>query len=128
MNKSALYFKYENSCFYIIVSHSATAQNCLRVKEAFENIVNKNKEEINNIYVDLSSCSYMDSTFMGILMGFSSFLKESKGIMLSIVNVSDKGFALLKEMGLNVLFEYIQKDIEFPKSMNESLNGNENIS
>ena len=124
MNKSVLYFKYENSSFYIIASHSATAQNCLKVKEEFERIV-ADEKELDNIYVDLSNCEYMDSTFMGVLMGFSSLLNEKKGIPLTILKVCDKSFTLLKEMGLNVLFKYSQDDIPFPKSMQESLNGNE---
>jgi anti-sigma B factor antagonist len=53
---------------------------------------------------DLAECSVMDSTFMGTLAGMALRLRESSGALL-VRNVNERNFELLRNLGLNNLFE-----------------------
>jgi anti-anti-sigma factor len=52
------------------------------------------------VCVDLSSCSGMDSTFMGLLVGFSQELSEVKG-RLVVVNPTEQNQRLLDMLGVS---------------------------
>jgi anti-sigma B factor antagonist len=54
--------------------------------------------------IDLGECSVMDSTFMGTLAGMALRLRESGGTLL-VYNVNERNFELLRNLGLNNLFE-----------------------
>jgi len=53
---------------------------------------------------DLGECTVMDSTFMGTLAGMALRLRESGGTLL-VRNVNERNFELLRNLGLNNLFE-----------------------
>lgn len=58
------------------------------------------KQRISVIVLDLSECIGMDSTFMGVLAGLSGRLKQ-KGLMLELINLSEKNAALLATLGVD---------------------------
>jgi anti-sigma B factor antagonist len=55
---------------------------------------------------DLGECTVMDSTFMGTLAGMALRLRESGGTLL-VRNVNERNFELLRNLGLNNLFEIV---------------------
>jgi anti-anti-sigma factor len=55
--------------------------------------------------VDLKACSVMDSTFMGTLAGIALRLREAGCGSLQTVNVNERNYELLRNLGLNNLFE-----------------------
>jgi len=60
---------------------------------------------VKGIFIDLSACAGMDSTFMGILAMIG--LKAKKlGSLVSIVNASDNNKNLLNGLGLSEIFTY----------------------
>ena len=53
---------------------------------------------------DLGECTVMDSTFMGTLAGMALRLREFGGTLL-VCNVNERNFELLRNLGLNNLFQ-----------------------
>ncbi len=52
------------------------------------------------VYVDLSSCTYMDSTFIGLLVAIDRKLQKGSGGRLHVVQASAECLDLLGELGL----------------------------
>jgi anti-sigma B factor antagonist len=63
------------------------------------------KEGIGRFVVDLENCTYLDSTFLGILLGLGLKLKEGGKGLLHILNASPRNLELLKNLGLDRLIQ-----------------------
>ena len=57
--------------------------------------------------VDLSACDYMDSTFMGLLVGFHKRYKQLTGRSLTILNPSEECLKLLRGLGILKLLSVV---------------------
>jgi anti-sigma B factor antagonist len=55
--------------------------------------------------VDLSECTYLDSTFLGTLTGLGLALKEKAAGRLQILNAGTRNLELLQNLGLDRLFD-----------------------
>jgi hypothetical protein len=53
--------------------------------------------------VDLDACTYLDSTFLGILLGLGLKLREAGNGLLHILNASARNLELLRNLGLDRL-------------------------
>ena len=62
------------------------------------------KSGANRFVIDLDACTYLDSTFLGILLGLGLQLKNAGRGLLHILNASPRNFELLKNLGLDRLF------------------------
>jgi anti-anti-sigma factor len=58
------------------------------------------------VCVDLSSCSGMDSTFMGILVGYSQVLGKDGG-RLVVVNPTEQNLRLLNMLGVSAVLPVV---------------------
>lgn len=63
------------------------------------------KEGVNRFVVDLENCTYLDSTFLGILLGLGLKLKEAGNGLLHILNANPRNLELLKNLGLDRLIQ-----------------------
>ena len=61
------------------------------------------KEGVSRFVVDLDACSYLDSTFLGILLGLGLKLKDAGNGLLHILNANARNLELLKNLGLDRL-------------------------
>ena len=61
------------------------------------------KDGVNRFVVDLGPCSYLDSTFLGILLGLGLKLKDAGNGLLHVLNASPRNMELLKNLGLDRL-------------------------
>jgi anti-anti-sigma factor len=61
------------------------------------------KEGVNHFVIDLGSCTYLDSTFLGILLGLGLKLRENGNGLLKILNASPRNLELLRNLGLDRL-------------------------
>ena len=52
------------------------------------------------VYVDLSQCRYMDSTFIGLLVAIDKKLQKGSGGRLHVVQPSAECLDLLRQLGL----------------------------
>jgi anti-anti-sigma factor len=71
------------------------------------------KEGVLHFVVDLEACSYLDSTFLGILLGLGMKLKEAGSGLLDILNASPRNLELLKNLGLDRLIHIDPKHVDF---------------
>jgi anti-sigma B factor antagonist len=86
---------------YISVRGKGSFQNSPELKEFARQMFERGQR----IFIfDLGECSVMDSTFMGTLAGMALRLRESSGALL-VRNVNERNFELLRNLGLNNLFE-----------------------
>jgi len=60
----------------------------------------------NCVLIDMSDCSGMDSTFMGVLAGLAYHLDKSSGFMLKLINLSGKNQKLLTTLGVDRVLNY----------------------
>src|ERR1700722_10272329 len=61
------------------------------------------KEGVRRFVVDLDACTYLDSTFLGILLGLGLKLKEAGNGLLHILNANPRNLELLRNLGLDRL-------------------------
>jgi anti-sigma B factor antagonist len=61
------------------------------------------KDGVKRFVVDLEACTYLDSTFLGILLGLGLKLREVGPGLLHILNASPRNLELLKNLGLDRL-------------------------
>jgi anti-sigma B factor antagonist len=63
------------------------------------------KDGVNRFVIDLGSCTYLDSTFLGILLGLGLKLRETGNGLLNILNASARNLELLRNLGLDRLIQ-----------------------
>jgi anti-sigma B factor antagonist len=61
------------------------------------------KDGVNRFVVDLDACTYLDSTFLGILLGLGLQLKNAGNGLLHVLNASPRNLELLRNLGLDRL-------------------------
>jgi hypothetical protein len=61
------------------------------------------KEGVSRFVIDLGACTYLDSTFLGILLGLGLKLREGGNGLLNILNASPRNLELLRNLGLDRL-------------------------
>jgi anti-anti-sigma factor len=85
------------------------------------------KNGVNRFVVDLDSCSYLDSTFLGILLGLGLQLKNAGNGLLHILNASPRNLELLKNLGLDRLIHIDGRiDASLAAAMASNGHGEEN--
>lgn len=66
-------------------------------------------ENRRQFHVDLSQCSYMDSTFLGMMAGIGIKLKERSFPAMKLVNINDRVRGMFEALGIDHLFELVQR-------------------
>lgn len=114
--EEALYVKEAAQTIYIRAQGHVTAALCSDLKgRIFERL--EAKPPVENVYVDLSACDYMDSTFLGLLVGINKrFLRFSER-PLTVVRPSPPCTELLRTIGILRLVKVQEEPVPFPDSM-----------
>jgi anti-anti-sigma factor len=114
--KNEIEYKEERDIIYIKAVGQITANNCyLLRKKIFERL--EHIPAVRDIFTDLSDCSYMDSTFMGILIGVNKRFKSMRGKAINIVCPSEECRRLFTGLGIIKLLHVNQDSIKFPAHM-----------
>jgi len=85
---------------FIKVVGRGSFQNSGCLKAFYQQLL---KEGVHRFVVDLDACTYLDSTFLGILLGLGLKLKDAGNGLLHILNASPRNLELLKNLGLDRL-------------------------
>ena len=85
---------------FIKVVGRGSFQNSGCLKAFYQQLL---KEGVGRFVVDLDACTYLDSTFLGILLGLGLKLKDAGNGRLHILNASARNLELLKNLGLDRL-------------------------
>ena len=120
--EEATFYKSEDSIIYIKATGHVTALVCPELKAAvFERL--DMDPPVGEIYVDLSDCEYMDSTFLGLIVGTQKRFARLKGstqigsgrIVLLSVNEACRG--LLRTIGVLGMVELSDAPVPFPAEL-----------
>jgi anti-sigma B factor antagonist len=65
-----------------------------------------NQQSAQRIFVDMSDCIGMDSTFMGVLAGISCYIKRKPDVVFKLINLSEKNEKLLTTLGVDRVVDY----------------------
>jgi anti-sigma B factor antagonist len=79
------------------------------------------KDRVSRFVVDLGACTYLDSTFLGILLGLALKLKEAGEGRLHILNASQRNLELLRNLGLDRLIIIDSQNVEMNGVMEKPL-------
>jgi anti-anti-sigma regulatory factor len=91
------------------VEGKGSFQNSPALKEFARQMLDRGHR---NFAIDLAHCPMMDSTFMGTLAGIALRLREEKTGGLRVQNVNERNFELLRNLGLNNLFDIESRSAE----------------
>lgn len=121
-----IYYTERDNIIYIRAIGHITAPICFGLRQRVFSRFDADNE-IRSIYVDLSECEYMDSTFMGLLIGFNKKLNNSRHANITITKPSAESISHLEELGLDKVLEFTNDAVAFPADM-ELISQKEKIS
>ncbi len=87
-----------------------TANLSFPIREYLYHLIDNSNNSM-EIYIDLSETGYMDSTFMGLLVGVEKKTSKKFNTHLSIVNASPKAIEYLENLHLNKLLRMYKMEI-----------------
>lgn len=90
-----------NQTAQIRVEGKGSFQNSAGMKEFAREMVMRGYRQF---VVDLKRCPVMDSTFMGTLAGVALRLRELGQGQLDVINLNERNYDLLRNLGLDQLF------------------------
>jgi anti-anti-sigma factor len=64
--------------------------------------------------IDLSQCTYMDSTFLGMLAGFGIKMEQRSLPKIKLLNVTERVKGMIKGLGIDQLFQFAQEERKVP--------------
>jgi anti-sigma B factor antagonist len=100
---------------YLKATGHITANQCFTLRETLYNELNTIKPTF-SIYLDLSQIEYMDSTFIGLILGLNKKLNKNFNKPLHIINASNQAIESLKDLAALKILSMINKKI--PSNLN----------
>lgn len=114
MRKTNVFVAHHKGEYYIKVEGRATFEHSSPLRNLIKNI---KLEELKKASIDLSLCTGMDSTFMGVLAMIAVRVKQN-GDVADIIDTGENNKKLLNGLGLKKLFNYRSYSDKFLKDMN----------
>ncbi|HEY5653739.1 MAG TPA: STAS domain-containing protein [Pontiella sp.] len=74
------------------------------IKQFVHQVINTHSAE--RIIIDMSKCTGMDSTFMGITAGVACLIKRTPETSFKLINLSENNEKLLKTLGVDRVVDY----------------------
>lgn len=74
------------------------------LKEFIHQIIGNESAE--HILVEMSQCTGMDSTFMGVMAGVACYVRNKPSITFEMINLSEKNMKLLVTLGVDRVVKY----------------------
>lgn len=103
---------------FVKVAGRGSFQNSGCLKAFYQQLL---KDGVTRFVVDLGACTYLDSTFLGILLGLGLKLKEAGEGRLHILNASPRNLELLRNLGLDRLINVDAQHVELNGVMEKPL-------
>jgi anti-anti-sigma factor len=115
--EEAVFYKSEGTTLFMKATGHVTALVCPPLKTAvFERI--DAEPAVERIYLDLSGCDYMDSTFLGLIVGtqkrFSRLQGGDRRRMIVLLGVNEACKGLLRTIGVLGMVELSDAEVAFP--------------
>lgn len=74
------------------------------MKQFIHQVIENNSAD--RIVIDMSDCTGMDSTFMGVIAGLACLIKSKPDFGFKLINLSDKNKKLLVTLGVDRVVNY----------------------
>ncbi|HUX39123.1 MAG TPA: STAS domain-containing protein [Rectinemataceae bacterium] len=114
----ALFFKAVDDRIFIKAKGHVTAAFCPELKSrCFARF--EDKPPVASILLDLTECDYMDSTFLGLIVGLAKRLKTVSGRKIALWGVSDICVGLLRTIGVLRLVDIASVAPVLPPSLDQ---------
>jgi anti-anti-sigma regulatory factor len=118
--EEAVYYKSEGGTIFAKATGHATALVCPPLKAAiFERL--DAEPSVDQVYFDLSSCEYMDSTFLGLIVGtqkrFARLSESGAPKKITLLGVNEACQGLLRTIGVLGMVELSDASPPFPSSL-----------
>jgi anti-anti-sigma factor len=104
--------------YFVSARGSIRAGLCFPLRDALLEKL-EGPEKVPAVYVDLSQCTYMDSTFIGLLVAIDKRLQKSSGSRLHVLNPTPECVEILKQLGLESFLLLEEKSFDAPGLMSE---------
>jgi len=104
-----------NNRLFIIGSGSLNARNCDEFRKKIHGLLEDSP--LDSVHLDLSECSYMDSTFLGVLVGIHKKNRQNRGKGLYVHTPSNAAKEHLESMGIDKIITITQETIESPETL-----------
>jgi anti-anti-sigma factor len=118
--EEAVYCKSEQRVIYAKATGHVTALVCPPLKAAIFDRLGA-EPAVEKIYLDLSSCEYMDSTFLGLIVGtqkrFARLPGRAGGGMIVLLGVNEACKGLLRTIGVLGMVELSDEEVPFPADL-----------
>ncbi|MFZ4615420.1 MAG: STAS domain-containing protein [Rectinemataceae bacterium] len=112
--EEALFARAVDDCLFIRATGHVTAALCPQLKaKCFARL--EDSAPISGIFMDLAHCEYMDSTFLGLIVGLTKKLMAKTGKKITLVATNDICIGLLKTIGVLGLVEIVREGPDFPE-------------
>ncbi len=112
----ALFFKAVDDRIYIKAKGHVTAAYCPELKSrCFARF--EDKPPVASILLDLTECDYMDSTFLGLIVGLAKRLKTISDRKIALWGASEVCIGLLRTIGVLRLVEIAGLAPEIPAAL-----------
>lgn len=120
--EEAVFFKAIDRTIFVRATGHVTASVCPPLKNAvFERL--SAEPPVEKVYVELSSCEYMDSTFLGLLVGTQKrFAQRAPKAHIVLLGVNEECMGLLRTIGVLGMVEIADEELPFPADI-ERLSG-----
>lgn len=112
----ALYWGAVGDRIYIKGTGHVTAAYCPELKARCFARFEENPP-VSAVFVDLSECDYMDSTFLGLIVGLAKRLKASSGAKIVLGGSSEACVGLLRTIGVLKLVELLPRLPDWPEAL-----------
>lgn len=114
--EEALFLKEYNNTIYVRAQGHVTANVCPELKaRVFDRL--EAKPAVSDVYIDLSDCEYMDSTFMGLIVGFNKRFRRFSEKPLRLIRANPTCQKLLRTIGVDRLVEMSADAPRFPEPL-----------
>jgi anti-anti-sigma regulatory factor len=105
MANGKLFYDERQSSFYILAQGYMTAQFCPSLKNRLL-LLFDTPSAPECVEIDLSSCTFMDSTFLGLVASIGRRLKEKIDSLVRICGANAECKELFRTLGMEHLVEY----------------------
>ena len=114
-------FTDEDGVLYITASGHVRANDCGSIKDFTAKHLSE-EDLIQDVYLEMKDCSYMDSTFIGVVAGINKVLRKKWKRSIQLQNIQKACKDLFDAMSLSPLLVFLSEPIPFPEEKNKQDN------
>lgn len=114
--EEAAYFKEDGETVYIRAEGHVTAAVCPALKTRLFARLDA-QPRATAVMFDLSQCEYMDSTFLGLIVGAQKRFAAAGGDKIRVLHVNEACRGLLRTIGVLGMVELSEEIVAFPSEM-----------